>query len=751
MHDEDILGDGLGLLGAEIHSVPMGDGLDDIVGGIADELDPKPDDEFTTLQAWLKNVCQEAKSHYEEYIEPDQAEATDYYYGRPFGDEEKGRSQVVDTALRDTVLDKMPDLLDIFISDQVVEFRPRGPEDVRMAKEKTEAVNFVFLEENEGFLIMNAVLKDTSVRRIGYTKWRTDEVERVEGERHVGLTQDEVNFLAQEEDVDQVDVLSSEVRPLPIQDPQTGEVQLVPTELLDVEVRRRIKRGRIIVESVPPEEVYWTPGARTVDGCHVWVHSRMVSREEAYALGVTEKEFDEKREAKKASNDSLSWRRTFYGIATKDVVRSDDGNHAKDEVLLSEVYAKYDLDGDDVAELRKFICLGNDFDIVGDKQGELESMIPFAAFSQDPEPHTLLGLCDWDHAKDVQRIKSQVKRAQLNSLARAVEPQLAIGQGVNIRDLISPEIVGFIRAKDVNQIREIKDTFVGDETLAVLTYYDQVLADKTGKAGPREGLDPNILQSTAEEAVENNISKSQKRTKLNAKALAETGMKRMFLGIAKLMVENPDHVGMMRLNGEWVRPDPRSWTIDHDVIVNVGLGTGSKRQRLGDLAAIAEKQEQHIQQGSPLVSFVELRATYARAQELMGYKDDGTFWRKWGPEQQQQYEQQLAQQPHSDPAMALVEVERVKTEAQIGIEDQKAKVATAKEVAKLKLEREKLRTENEREMLKIRLEDDRLRDKIARDYVLKEKEIEAKNKVDLEEARLNAEVQRDRVAQSTQE
>ena len=84
--------------------------------------------------------------------------ATAYYRGDPFGPgspgaEEPGRSQIVMTEVRDTVLAMMPGLLRIFTSsDQAVSFEPRRKENVEMAEQATDACNYVLLQRQRWLL-----------------------------------------------------------------------------------------------------------------------------------------------------------------------------------------------------------------------------------------------------------------------------------------------------------------------------------------------------------------------------------------------------------------------------------------------------------------------------------------------------------------------------------------------------------------------------------------------------------------------
>lgn len=683
-------------------------------GDLLDPVDSITDD----IQSIITRGIEEAKQHFEENIEPDMAEATDYYYGRAVGDlkGETGRSKVISTDVRDATLDQIPDLLEIFMgSDSVVEFKPKHAAKREQAEQATDMVNYVFYEDNPGFLILNSILKDAGVRRLAYVKWTWKEDYCVKGQSMTGLTEEEILFL-QEQGLQFTIVGERE-------DVGMGPGGLMPITTFDIEVQYRDEEGRVVVEALPPEEVFWTPEARDFRTAPLVVHHREVPVDEVLAMGYTMDEIEDfLGPDADTSTESLRWSRQIYsGVdGSGNPTSIDDTTETLDPsqrpVLFAEAYARVDTDDDGMGELRMFHCIGKSYHILnGDGFGELVDEIPIAVFTPDPEPHTIPGLSNFDYLKEVQKVKSQIQRGQLNSLAQSIEHQMVVSQSeVNLRDLISPEISGLIRVRrDVNAVREIRHQFVGADTLPVLEYYDQIRADRTGRAGPREGLNANILQSTDKDAVQNTISKSQQRIRMVARVYAETGFKHLFRGIYRLLVENQRRERYIKLRGDYVTVDPRSWDADMDVSVNVGLGGGSVSAKLQDLLMQAEKQEMHMQMGSPLVSFTELRTTYGKIADLMGYRDTDQFWRPWDAQQQQMYEQQqaeAAQNAEKDPAQRVVDVEETKVQLD-AIQQQK---------------------EMELKELDIRLKDEREREKMAREFALKETEMELKYRVELE-------------------
>jgi hypothetical protein len=119
---------------------------------MGEQVQREQDDEAMTddeLQGIVSGEITDAISYIDTDIGPVRAQATEYYYGSPFGDEEDGRSQVVSMDVRDTVQGMLPSLMRIFFGpEKVVEFAPEGPEDVEQAQQATDFIDYVFKREN---------------------------------------------------------------------------------------------------------------------------------------------------------------------------------------------------------------------------------------------------------------------------------------------------------------------------------------------------------------------------------------------------------------------------------------------------------------------------------------------------------------------------------------------------------------------------------------------------------------------------
>ena len=671
---------------------------------------PLPSDDGDGPQAVVTRLMEEAVNHYEEHIEPVQVKATQYYRGEPFGNETKGRSKVVSTEVRDVTLRQIPSLLRIFFSpERVVEFRPFGPEDVQLAEQQTDYVNWVVTQQNDSFRTLYEVIQDSLVRMYGITKWWWEERNRVSATEYTGLTQAEVEQLASDPDVE-IEVL--------------GVVEGEPPTM-DLRITRRVTTGRERFAAVPPEEFFFTPNARDVETSPLVAHSRYLPISDVIEMGYDEEDIEDYVGRKKtASEGALSDVRQFHGgdgTAVED--RSDNRDPSQREILYTEAYVLMDGDDDGISEIRKFDCVGPGYKILnGD--GEIVDERPFAVWSAYLEAHTMVGPSNYDFVGDLQLINSQILRGTLDSLAVSINPVTEIVQGeVNMQDALNTDIVKFVRVRRPGMMREVKHGFVGPDTLPILQFLSEQEEDRTGTTRASQGLDADVLQSTTKAAVTGTFSAAQQRLDMVARSLAETGMRRLFKGILGLTVKHQNPGAMFRLRGSYVPIDPRYWDTGMDVQVNIALGQGTPEDRLMALQFQLQTQMGLMQTGSPLVTNVELRATLAKLAELQGWRNSDEFYKPWGVEEEQQAQQQAAQQqPPPDPNMMLVQVEQMKAEAE-----------AAAAQAKIEIER-----------MKVLLQDDRERDRTAREMALKEREIEAKYQMEINDSVLQAAVAHDR-------
>ena len=204
------------------------------------------------LQGVVSAEIYDAISFIDDDIGGNRALATEYYYGMPFGDEEDGRSQVVSMDVRDTVQGILPSLMRIFFGpERVVEFMPQGPEDIASADQATDYVDFIFKRDNPGFKILHSAFKDALVRKCGIVKYWWDESVEVRAESFSMLDEQSMMMLIENPEVE---ISAVREYPVPGTEPmnEAQGIMTPPPMMYDVEIKRRIKSGKVKIEALPP-------------------------------------------------------------------------------------------------------------------------------------------------------------------------------------------------------------------------------------------------------------------------------------------------------------------------------------------------------------------------------------------------------------------------------------------------------------------------------------------------------------------
>ena len=656
--------------------------IEEIEEQIDDGPEPMDEDE---VQAEVARLFERARSFTDTELSEKRKLATEYYEGKPFGNEKPGRSSVVSTDLRDTVQAILPDLIRLFTGpDKVVTFRPTSAEKAAQAKQATDYVNHIFMVDNDGFNILYSALKDALVKSLGITKWWWEDEEVVETYDLTGVSPEAIAQLQQDPQL--------EVEP-------TGQRM---DGTLDVHVIRTSTDGKVKVAALEPEDFLFSENARDIDDALLIAHRTELRRGELIAMGIDEDFLDEHGGV---SADAETNPEKIARAPLSDSLDEDEGLDAQQKIQYVENYVFLDVDGDGVAEHRRVITIGTGLAVWEDIPWTGR---PFADFVPDPEPHTIVGLGMFDYTQDIQRIKSGVLRASLDSLAFAVNPRTwMVENQANIQDVENTEIGATIRLRAPGMVGEFVHSYVGKEAFPMLAYMDEAKENRTGTSKAAAGLDPDALQSSTKAAVAATVSGSRAHKELMARIFAENGLTRMFTGILKLVIANQQKPRMVEMSGEnFVEIDPRPWDATMGVTVEVALGTDEERMSV--LMATAEKQEKILEQfgpQNPMVTVSQYRNTLARMTALGGFVPE-LFWQKVPPDWQP---------PPPPPPPPTSE------EAFIQVEEMKAQVDLMTEHMK-----------NQTSLMETLLREDRERDRIEVDAFIRLADIESKSDKDFD-------------------
>lgn len=651
--------------------------------------------------------------------------AENYYLGLPVGDltppEIDGRSSVVSTDVRDTIEAMLPQLMVTFCgSDLVAEFEPQGPDDEQKATQATEYVNHLFYRKNPGHRIAYTWMKDALLQKNGIVKvwWDTRNEESREEYRALSdvelaqiLDDEEVEVVEQSSYPDEQDAKQraqaleqiGQQLAQAMQAAQQGNQQAAqqaqqlqqqmagiqaqpPKMLYDIAVKRVKTEGKITIENVPPEEFLINRNAKDIATARFVGHRVQRSVSELKSMGykgVDDLSGEDNGQAMNLErigrlqwNDENAW--------MSDQTSGDDSQRL---LWVTECYVRCDYDGDGIAELRKVTTCGNDI-----LDNEEVDVCPFVSITPVPLPHTFFGLSIADLAMESQKTKTSILRAQLDQLYLGVNGRyFAVENQVNLDDLLTSRPGGVVRVKQPGAVGRL-DQGAGDVgfSLQMMEYMTQDLENRTGWSRQSMGNDAGGIKTQTATAANIVTNKADMRLDLIARNFAE-GFVDMFKLVLRLVCQHQNKPAIVKLTGGWTPIDPREWRNQFDVTINVGLGTGSKDQRVQHLMMLLQLQREALQIG--VVNPQNILASAKELATLLGYRNSDKFFTdpskappqppKPDPEMQKAQAQMQIEQAK---LQANQQLEQMKLQQQVQLDDVKRQHEMQLEQAKMQLQ-----------------------------------------------------------------
>jgi len=688
--------------------------------------------EQNELKSILQAEIDDAIGFIESETVEQRKQALQAYLRQPYNNEVEGKSQIVTGEVAEAIDGALPSLVRIFTgSDNIVVFEPQGPQDEASAKQATDYCNWVFSRDNAGVAILHDWFKDALMQKNGIVKAYWENKEDITKERYFDLSDDELAMLMSDETME---IVEQDTTEFPIYDPM-GQPVIDPTGVPvmgsthNVVVQKRKKSGKVTIENVPPEEFLISKKARTIADSPFVAHRQMLTRSDLVAMGFNKKQVEGLQ-----MDDALAYtpeRVARYSAGEQPYqVQTDDPSMQEIEVF--ECYVKTDMNGKGIAALTQVFYASNEIlqDEDGKEMVEEVDYVPFHSICPIPIPHKFFGNSLADRTTDLQLIKTTITRQMLDNLYLTNNARVVAVEGqVNLDDLLTSTAGGVIRAKSQGAVQQLVVQNVAQAAFPMLQYLDTVQSKRTGVSDASQGLDPAILQNVTAAAVASMQQAGAGKIELMARIFAETGVKSLFQGILHLLCKYQDKARMVRMRGEFVEFDPRTWANQYDVSINVGLGAGNRQEQMAMLSMVLAKQEQLIAQygpANPYVSPAQYRGTLGRMVEIAGFKDSAEFYKAITPEQDQALSNPPPQQQQMPPEVqaimartqAEIQANQAKAQADIQLKQQQMQIDTEMAQQKAALEMQLMR---EKEVAKLQLE----REKQQAYFAMKQQEFEA--------------------------
>jgi len=657
------------------------------------------------LASKLSNEIESATGNFNTELSEQREQSMKYYLGEPFGNEIEGRSEIVTTDVRDTIEYIMPSLMRIFTThNNTAEFEPEGPEDVEMAQQATDYVNYVFNRQNNGFKILYDAFKDALISKTGIIKHYWEEKTEVTTENYDDLTEIEYQSILANDELEVMEHTEEVIQEA--QEDENG--MMVSPEVIThaVKVKRTKTSGQVRVMSVPPEEFLISRRSTSIEEANFVCHrvKKTVSDlimegydpkivEELPTYTTNNAEYDEERIARFSFDD--------------DSIPAQEGTGASRKVWLEECYVHIDYNDDGIAELRKITKGGN---IIIDNE-EID-MIPFSTICPIPIPHKFHGMSIADTVQDIQLIKSTIMRNLLDNMYLTNNARYAVLAGqVELDDLLSSKPGGIVRMRAPGAVTALPTPQIQNYAFDMVKYLDSIREERSGVSKMTQGLNPDVLTShVTSGAVSAATESSMQRIELIARIFAETGIKDLFRNIYSLIQRYESRQKIAYLNGKFVPIDVSRWKEKLNCTVNVGVGSGSQNSKMQTMGSIMNIVNALVDKGAmgTLISPDNIYNVLSEYITQAGYKN---------PDQFVSNPQNM---PPKQPPQPTVEEKIANQKAQLEIE-------------KLKLQQQEMQIDTQIKAQELKL---KARES-AINLALKKKDIELKeSELDLNQAEL---------------
>ena len=630
--------------------------IEDIEGADrSSEYQPMSDDELISFIK-REDVHSLGAEPTDDEVTASRERALNYFYARPRGDERKGRSAVISTDVADVIEATLADIMPVFTgTEQVVWFPAENAQDLPQAQTETDAVNFLFLEQCNGYHVLQTLFKEALLLRNGVAKVFLDDVTTVEEETHRGLTDMELARVLQptsdKEKVrplehDSQETLEQQINPL-------GQPFTAPVTYHDIRLQRIETKQQISVIGIPLDDfaVNGDHNSPFLDKARFLRHRVRVSRGELLAEGVPSEEVSA-APAVSTTSDEVSRSRD----------RSDKERDyyteqfQTEQVWVYEVSCIVDYDGDGFPE-RRFVRMLEDYIIenVATAYNPFVSVAPFVA------PHRWMGISMYDKNVQVQDIKTATWRNLLDNLYQINNQRYEVGQGVNMDDFLVSTPGGVIRSRVPGSIQPLPVTSIGAPGYQMLDYADKVRTEASGASlDSRQSQKNNVPRDTAY-GVERVISARESLVGMIAKTFAETGVTEIFRKMHFLARNflSEDISGLFR--GRSLNTNPQQWRPRTRVSVAPSLSIGDQVRKAQALNQIIQMQMGMLQAGKDgtLVTDSTIYAAQIAWGRVSGVESPEDYWVNPASPEGQQAAQQKAQMAQQQMQMEAQQAQQM--------------------------------------------------------------------------------------------
>jgi hypothetical protein len=527
----------------------------------------------------LKPSIEDANSYYTNHLQSsyqerdDVIQATTDYYNNKF--KNLSKIPLTTSEVYDTIMWILPALVETFSSsDDVVTIQGENAEDDKRAQKVQQLINYQTERLNDGFMNRYFWMLSALMNNIGFLKlsWKQERrTDKLTGQfDDTGLADLQAN---PEIKVGKT-VLVSQGNGFDVQSIHSVEYE-----------RTVITENRPLVEVIPVTEVSWASNTKKLKDAQFVKHR--VRRTVDYLLQKEKSGlyFDIKKARELAPGPKPDQLRDKQRDYAKEIKYGNDD--LRREIEIDECYCQYPMNENfkKSDRLHDWIFhVAGETVLIGAQYNNMGRRHPIIDLVAMPDPWNVVpkkGIVEI--LAEIQHIMTALTRLFVRHLVVSNEGRRFVNkEKVDQDDLIneSPDIAVDGNPKDA--VFPMPPTTLSPMTLPFMQQLDARRSKSIGVTEYNTGTSAAQLNDTAT-GVTALIDQANKRIKLIARVMAETGYTEFYRFLIALNQKFPSQKQYIRLLNETIETDPSDLEGKLDLVLNAGMGTTNKQAEFQNL------------------------------------------------------------------------------------------------------------------------------------------------------------------------
>jgi len=461
-------------------------------------------------------------------LSSEREKATYEYAMQPIGHlKPQGVSKIVSSDTVEAVEGYSAVLSELLLNNKkIARFIPHSQTavDVHRARLASDVTNYCIFKKNKGWEILNTWIKASLLWKNAAVAWEYVEDFEMTFEEYEEISAEALDLLLADSEVEVV-----------------GDLFINEAGMYEaVRIKRTINKSGVKLRNIEPESLLISQGASSIEeASFVGIRTEMTRSEvrKSYPDQAEDIEWDEVNDQsftfQQAINVEKSARRTSVGLSNVSSQGSDTAE-ANLPVSVIECWLRVDRDGDGIAELKRFITIGDHILFEEDVD-----FIPVADIKPFDIPHEWAGLSMADMTRPSTLASTAILRGFVeNTYLTNYSPKLADPNVVDFSALqnMKPKQIVPTNGNPAAAVQNMPPEALSTGTVPLLEFLQKHKEQANGLSKAAQGLNDTLYVSgNSEQKVSAVQSAAQTRIQHIARRFMETGFAVLCEGVYKTM------------------------------------------------------------------------------------------------------------------------------------------------------------------------------------------------------------------------